>query len=90
MQSSITGFRNILDHAKLHLSKLVQEINLEISSQKDLVVLNFLGCERSSWDGKSMVALSRGGMAGMGLIAGILPGTLPTYSIFCTLLAVLY
>jgi hypothetical protein len=68
MQSSITGFGNISDRATLYLSKLVQKISWEISSQKDSVVLNYIGCERSSWDGKSMVALLRGSMAGIGLL----------------------
>ncbi len=82
MQSSITGFGNISDRATLYSLKLVQKISWGISSQKDSAVLNFLGCKRSSWNGKSMVALSRGSMAGMGLIAGILSDTLPMYSIF--------
>jgi hypothetical protein len=81
MQSSITGFGNILDRATLYLSKLVQKNSSEISLQKDSVVLNFLGCKRNSWDGESMVAFSRGIMVGMGLISGILSGTLPMYSI---------
>ncbi len=85
MQSSIISFGNISDRATLYLSKLVMKISWEISSQKNSVVLNFLGCKRSSWDGKSMVVLSRGSMAGMDLIAGNLPGTLPMYSIFFVL-----
>jgi hypothetical protein len=54
------GPRNIV------LVKISSEDQLGDLFMKELSGIKFLGCERSSWDSKSMVALSRGSMAGIG------------------------